>query len=114
MNSSVGLLEHKIRLTNALKSTCRTVTENMDQTMLERALEDVLRELEMPEGSAKVETAMGAPEGEAVQVGFTDESTGGKAVAVSLRDADGRQLDEEGLKQRLREQLSTFRKIDEM
>jgi hypothetical protein len=86
----------------------------MDQKLIERALDEVLRELGMPEGSARVETAMGAPEGEAVQVRFTDEVTGGKAVAVSLRDADGRPLDEQGLKQRLREQISTFRKIDEM
>ena len=86
----------------------------MDQTMIERALDDVLRELGMPEGAARVETAMGAPEGEAVQVRFTDESSGGKAAAVALRDADGRPLDEEGFKQRLREQISTFRKIDKM
>jgi predicted thioesterase len=86
----------------------------MDEATIRRVLDEVLQELNMPVGSARVEAAMGAPEGEAVQVRFTDESTGGKAVAVSLRDTDGRQLDEEGLKQRLREQISTFRKIDEM
>jgi len=86
----------------------------MDETTIKRALEEVLRELDMPEGSARIETAMGAPEGEAIQVRLTDAATGGKAVAVSLRDIDGRQLDEEGLKQRLRDQVTTVQKIDEM
>jgi len=86
----------------------------MDEKTIRRALEEVLRELDMPEGSARLETAMGAPEGEAVQVRLTDEDPGGKAVAVSLSDVNGRPLDEAGLKQRLREQLSTFRKINEM
>ena len=86
----------------------------MDEATIKRALDDVLQELGMPVDSAQVETAMGAPEGEAVQVRFTDESTGGKAVAVTLRDTEGRQLDEGGLKQRLREQIATFRRIDEM
>ena len=86
----------------------------MDETTIKRALDEVLRELDMPEGSARIETAMGAPEGEAIQIRFTDEATDGKAVAVSLRDIDGRQLDEEGLKQRLRDQITTFQKIDEM
>ena len=86
----------------------------MDEMTIKRALDDVLRELGMPADSARIEAAMGAPEGEAVQVRLSDEGSGGKAVAVSLRDVDGHSLDEEGLKQRLREQLSTFRKIDEM
>ena len=85
----------------------------MDEATLNRTLEDVMRELGMPEGSARIEAAMGAPEGEAVQVRMMDES-GGKAVAVSLRDQDGQPLDEKGLKERLRDQLGTFRKIDEM
>ena len=86
----------------------------MDEAAIKRVLDDVLSELGMPAESARVETAMGAPEGEAVQVRLSDEGSGGKAVAVSLRDVDGRPLDEDGLKRRLREQLSTFRKIDEM
>ena len=86
----------------------------MDEAAIKRVLDDVLSELGMPAESARVETAMGAPEGEAVQVRLSDEGSGGKAVAVSLRDVDGRPLDEDGLKQRLREQISTFRKIDDM
>ena len=86
----------------------------MDEAAIKRVLDDVLSELGMPADSARVETAMGAPEGEAMQVRLSDEGSGGKAVAVSLRDVDGRLLDEDGLKRRLREQLSTFRNIDEM
>ena len=86
----------------------------MDETMLKRALEEVAAEMGIPAGSARIETAMGAPEGEAVQVRIADESGDGRAVAVTLRDREGRPLDEEGVKERLREQLGTFRKIDQM
>ena len=86
----------------------------MGETTLRRLLEEVAAELGIPAGRARIETAMSAPEGEAVQVRIADESGDAKAVAVTLRDKEGRPLDEEGLKERLREQLATFRKIDKM
>jgi len=86
----------------------------MGETTLRRLLEEVAAELGIPAGGARIETAMSAPEGEAVQVRIVGDSGDAKAVAVTLRDKEGRPLDEEGLKERLREQLATFRKIDKM
>ena len=86
----------------------------MGETVLNRMLEEVMEELGLPTDSARIEAALGAPEGEAVQVRVTNESGDGKAVAVSLRDRDGHVLEDEELKARLRQQLETFRKIEKM
>ena len=86
----------------------------MGETVLTGMLEEVLEELGLPVDSARIEAALGAPEGEAVQVRVTDESGDAKSVAVSLRDKDGHVLEDEELRSRLRQQLETFRKIDKM
>jgi len=86
----------------------------MGETVLNRMLEEVVEEIGLPEGSARIDAALGARGGEAFQVRVKDESGEEKAVAVTLRDRDGHVLEDEELKARLRQQLETFRKIEKM
>ena len=84
----------------------------MDLESIKPLVSDVLAELGIDEDRTTVETAMGAPNSEAVQVRIFDRDGGdSKAVVVDLRGKDGEISGLDDVRQRLREQLATFKEI---
>lgn len=57
-----------------------------------------------------VGTATDAPDSEAVQIRIADASGDSKSVIVDLRDSDGQMLNDDEIRQRLREHLATFKR----
>jgi hypothetical protein len=84
----------------------------MDLEKIKPIIGDVLAELGIDEDRTTVETAMGAPNSEAVQIRIFDrDSDDSKAVVVDLRAKDGEVSGLDEVRQRLREQLATFKEI---
>jgi hypothetical protein len=83
----------------------------MDVESIKPVVNDVLTELGIDDTRAKVETAMGAPNSEAVQIRIFDRDGDSKAVVVDLRGKDGEVSGLDEVRQRLREQLATFKEI---
>jgi hypothetical protein len=75
---------------------------------------EVSGELGIPSDGVQVEPAMGAPNSDSIQVRIPDGRGDARAVVVDLRDKDGNGLDENGVRERLREKLSAFKTIDEI
>ena len=86
----------------------------MNEHALTSAVNQVLADLGMSSDGVQVETAMGAPSSDSIQIRIPDGAGDSKAVGVELRDEDGIDLDENGVRQRLRQQLSSFKRIDEL
>jgi hypothetical protein len=84
----------------------------MDLESIKPTVSEVLAELEIDEDRTTVETAMSAPNSEAVQIRIFDREGGdSKAVVVDLRGKDGDVSSLDEVRQRLREQLATFKEI---
>ena len=83
----------------------------MDIQTIKPIVDEVLADLGIDGKQVQVETAMGAPNSEAVQIRIADASGDSKSVVVDLRDKDGRAMNDEEIRQRLREQLATFKEI---
>ena len=86
----------------------------MDCKLVTRIITDVMSELGAGNRQWRVETAMAAPDSEAIQIRILDGSGSGdgSAVVVDLSDKDGKQLSErDKIADRIRQQLATFFKI---
>jgi len=84
----------------------------MDCKLVTRIITDVMSELGAGNRQWRVETAMAAPDSEAIQIRILDGSGDGSAVVVDLSDNDGKQLSErDKIADRIRQQLATFFKI---
>ncbi len=84
----------------------------MDVGAIKPIVDEVLAELGIDETRAKVETAMGAPNSEAVQIRIFDcDGRDSKAVVVDMRGKDGEESGPDEVRKRLREQLATFKEI---
>jgi len=83
----------------------------MDMQTIKPIVDEVLTELGIDGKQVQVETAVGAPKSEAVQIRIADASGKSKSVVVDLRDKEGRAMNDDEIRQRVREQLATFKEI---
>jgi hypothetical protein len=83
----------------------------MDEQKVKAIAGEVIRELGLGQNGFVVEPAMSGAVAEDIQIRILEGDGDGKAVVVSLADADRQALDDEGLRRRIREQLATFAAI---
>jgi hypothetical protein len=71
--------------------------------------DEVIADLGIDGKQVSVQAATGEPNSGAVQIRIADASGDSKSVTVDLRDATGQMLSDDEIRQRLREQLATFK-----
>jgi hypothetical protein len=83
----------------------------MDEQKAKAIAQEVVRDLGLGQKKVVIEPAMSGAETTDIQIRLLEGDGDGKAVVVSLADADGRTLDDDGVRKRIREQLTTYAAI---
>jgi hypothetical protein len=84
----------------------------MDNQAVQSAVFDVMQQLGMGDRRFEIDTAMGSPNSESIQVRILDDTGDGKAVVIDFKDASGSVVDGSAMRERIRKQLETFAEID--